>query len=201
MLGLKLDLNQGGCKEAALDLNDEHCLGSDQGAWMESGSPGSGSCSSSQDMSDPPRWMATGWMGLLGFVFSFEKKLSSLNWKTFHIKKYFCSSCFPVSFLTVTFFWCWLVCLEGWRNLNLQVRLSLWAKKPNWWEFDGRTHCNTHFRVGGSNHGIYCAEAPSVRLFVQSQSIFTLQISPCTVSREQPCFGGMFFSCLGLLVC
>lgn len=53
-LGLKLDLNLKEGKEAALDLSDEHCLGSDQGAWLESGSLSSGSCSSSQDMSDPP---------------------------------------------------------------------------------------------------------------------------------------------------
>lgn len=53
-LGLKLDLNQRESKEAALDLSDEHCLGSDQGARLESGSLSSGSCSSSQDMADPP---------------------------------------------------------------------------------------------------------------------------------------------------
>lgn len=45
--------------------------------------------------------------------------------------------------------------------------------------------------VCGSNHGIYSAETPSVRLCVQSQSVFTPQISPCTVSGEQLCFGGM----------
>jgi len=78
-LSLKLDLNARGSKEAALDLDDEHCLGSGQEAWLGSGNLGSGSCSSSKDTSDPAGWMATGWMGLLGLLFSFGKTLSSLN--------------------------------------------------------------------------------------------------------------------------
>ena len=44
---------------------------------------------------------------------------------------------------------------------------------------------------GRSCHGLCCAETLSVGLILQSQSIFTLQISPCTFSGENLCFGGM----------
>lgn len=152
-LDLKLDLNQRGSKEATLDSNDECCLGSDGGTQLGSRSLGSGSCSSSQDTSDHPRWMTMGWMGLLGFLFSFEKKLSSLNWKTFHIKK---KKFLQLLFSGIIFDSQVLPMLAGLPGGVQQLEpagsdcaAQCVSKKPNWFKFDGRTHCNVHFRDGG----------------------------------------------------